>query len=168
MKRIIFLTASIFALAISNVFGQSPLPKGANQLNFGVGLSGWGIPLYIGLDHSVHKDVTLGGEISYRSYNEDWKFARYHHDVIGFSFNGNYHFNSLLQIPRNWDFYAGLNIGFYVWSSPKTYGGSHNSGLGLGAQLGGRYYFNERVGVNLELGGGNAFAGGKFGLTVKI
>ncbi len=168
MKRIILFTTTIFTLAISNAFGQSPLPKGANQLNFGVGLSGWGIPLYIGLDHSVHKDVTLGGEITYRSYNENWKTYKYKHDVFGFSFNGNYHFNTLLNIPRNWDFYGGLNIGFYVWSSPTAYSGNNTSGLGLGAQLGGRYYFNEKVGVNLELGGGNAISGGKFGLTVKL
>ena len=168
MRRVIFLTTSIFVLSISNVFGQSPLPLGKTQLNLGVGLSGWGIPVYLGFDYSVHKDITLGGEFSYRSYNENWKSRYYRHNVMGFSGNGNYHFNSLLKIPQNWDFYAGLNLGFYIWSSPTTYDGSHNSGLGLGAQIGGRYYFNSKVGVNLELGGGNAFSGGKFGLTIKL
>ena len=71
----------------------------------------------------------------------------------------------MLNIPRDWDFYAGLNVGFVSWSSPKGYGGSYNSGLGLGAQVGGRYYFNRNVGINLEFGGGNEFSGGKIGLT---
>ena len=46
--------------------------------------------------------------------------------------------------------------------------GSHTSGLGLGAQIGGRYFISRTVALNLEFGGGNAFADGKFGLTVKL
>jgi len=40
--------------------------------------------------------------------------------------------------------------------------------MGRGAQIGGRYYFTQKVGINLELGGGNAFSGGKIGLTFKL
>jgi len=40
--------------------------------------------------------------------------------------------------------------------------------LGLGAQVGGRYYISNKVALNLEFGGGNAFSGGKFGLTFKL
>jgi hypothetical protein len=36
------------------------------------------------------------------------------------------------------------------------------------AQVGGRYYFTEKVGINLEVEGGNAFSGGKFGLSIKL
>jgi hypothetical protein len=39
------------------------------------------------------------------------------------------------------------------------------SGLGLGAQIGGRYFFKDNFGLNLEFGGGNALSGGKFGIT---
>jgi hypothetical protein len=73
-----------------------------------------------------------------------------------------------MNIPSNFDFYAGLNIGFYIWSSPNNYYGTHSSGLGLGAQVGGRYFFSKNAGLNLEFGGGNAFSGGKFGLTFKL
>jgi hypothetical protein len=116
----------------------------------------------------VHKDVTLGAELSYRGYDDNRDKHNYHHSVIGISGNANYHFNTVLNIPSPWDFYAGLNLGFYNWSSPNEYSGSHNSGLGLGAQIGGRYYFSNKVGINLEFGGGNAFSGGKFGITIKI
>jgi outer membrane immunogenic protein len=168
MKKSISIIA-IAMLTLSGVaFGQSPLPLGKTQLNIGAGLSEWGVPFYIGLDYSVHKDVTIGGEFSYRSYRENWKNKYYHHNVMGFSGNANYHFNTLLDIPQDWDFYAGLNLGFYSWSSPNEYYGSHTSGLGLGAQIGGRYYFNNKVGVNLEVGGGNAFSGGKVGLSIKL
>lgn len=166
MKQVVLTIALVLIAFIS--FGQNPLPKGSNQLNFGVGFSGWGVPLYIGFDHGVHKDITLGGELSYRSYHEKWTNNTYNHNIIGISGNANYHFNTIMNMPSNWDFYAGANLGFYIWNSPSTYGGDNNSGLGLGGQIGTRYYLSNRVGLNLEFGGGNAFSGGKFGLTIKM
>jgi hypothetical protein len=160
----------IFVLFIltGTVYAQSPIPKGTAQLNAGVGLSSWGIPVYVGFDYGVHPDISIGGEISFRSYNENWADNKYNRTLIGISGNGNYHFNNILKIPSQWDFYAGLNLGFYIWNSPSGYEGSHSSGLGIGAQVGGRYYFSKKVAVNLELGGGNAFSGGKFGVTFKL
>lgn len=160
--------AFILLLFAGSSFGQSPLPVGRTQINLGVGLSGWGVPFYLGLDYSVHKDITIGAEFSYRNYREHWNDNFYHHDIMGFSGNGNYHFNSLLHMSQKFDFYAGLNIGFYVWSSPHPYYGNHNSGLGLGGQIGFRAFLSNRVALNLEFGGGNAFNGGKFGLTIKL
>lgn len=164
-----YLIATIALVLFSGfAFSQSPLPVGKTQLNLGVGLSEWGIPLYIGFDYSVHKDITVGAEFSYRSYREHWNDHYYNHDIMGFSGNGNYHFNSLLNIPQKWDFYAGLNLGFFVWTSPDIYDGNHTSGIGLGAQIGGRYYISNKLGLNLEFGGGNSFSGGKFGLSIKL
>ena len=157
-----------FLLFASLIYAQAPVKKGESQLNAGLGLSSWGLPVYLGLDYGVHPDITVGGELSYRSYNDKYANIRYDHSVIGISGNGNYHFNRVLEIPRNWDFYAGLNLGFYIWNSPNDYQGSHSSGLGLGAQVGGRYFFNNKIGLNLEFGGGNAFSGGKLGLTFKL
>ena len=50
------------------------------------------------------------------------------HLIIGVLCNANYHFNNALNLPLPWDFYAGLNVRFYSWNSPKEYKGSHNSG----------------------------------------
>ena len=159
----------LFALLISaTVIFAQPISKGQSQLNLGVGFSSWGVPVYLGFDHGVSNDFTLGLEVSYRGYDDDWKHDKYHHSIIGFSGNANYHFNRVLNIPSPWDFYAGLNVGFYSLNSPKDYNGSHTSGLGLGGQIGGRYYFSNKVGINLEFGGGNAFGGGKIGLTFKL
>ncbi|MGG9970900.1 hypothetical protein ACQ33O_03805 [Ferruginibacter sp. SUN002] len=163
-----FITAFIILLSATISYGQGSLPVGKNQLNIGVGLSEWGVPVYLGIDHGITRDITLGGELSFRAYREHWKSNYYRHNIIGISGNGNYHFNRALKIPAKYDFYAGLNIGFYVWSSPTGYEGTHNSGLGLGAQVGGRYYLSNKVGLNLELGGGSAFSGGKFGITIKL
>lgn len=149
-------------------YGQNPLYEGRNQFNIGVGLSEWGVPFYLGIDFSVSRDITMGGEISYRGYRENWKNSYYQHSILGFSGNGNYHFNSVLNLPSRFDFYAGLNLGFYVWNSPSGYDGTHGSGLGLGGQIGGRYYFSNTMGFNIEFGGGNAFSGGKIGISVKM
>lgn len=166
MKKI-FLTIAIL-LIIGFSFGQNSLPKGSSQLNLGVGISGWGVPIYLGMDFGVHNDITIGGELSFRSFRENWKSYSYRHSIIGISGNANYHFNRILNIPEDFDFYAGLNLGFYVWSSPDNYDGTHSSGLGLGGQIGGRYFFTDKFGINLEFGGGNAFSGGKFGITLKL
>ena len=166
MKKLLLL--STFVLIAGFAFSQNPMPVGKSQLNLGVGLSGWGVPIYIGLDHGVHKNITIGAEVSFRSYNENWRNNRYRHNITGISGNANYHFNNALEISKKWDLYAGLNLGFYVWTSPDNYGGNNNSGLGLGAQIGTRYYLSNKVGLNIEFGGGNAFTGGKFGVTIKL
>lgn len=166
MKKIII---SLALLVIATfVFSQNPLNRRYTQLNLGVGLTGWGIPLYIGLDRFVSRDVSLGGELSYRNYNEKWQTNYYNHNIIGISGNLNYHLNSILGMPSRWDLYIGPNVGFFVWTSPDGYAGNHSSGLGLGAQIGARYYFTNKVGINFEFGGGNAFAGGKLGLTFPL
>ena len=154
----------ILLIGTSIIFAQCPISKDQMQLNGGFGFSSWGIPIYLGLDYVIYKDITIGGEASFRSYSD----LGYNSSIIGITGNGNYHFNSILNIPSKWDFYAGLNIGFYIWNSPPGYSGSHSSGLGLGLQVGGRYYFTDKIGVNLEFGGGNAVSSGKIGISLKL
>ena len=166
MKKLIIL--GFLLVASQAAFAQYFLSKGQSQFNAGLGFSSWGLPIYAGVDWGVHRDISVGGELSFRSFNDNFRDNRYHHSVLGIAGNGNYHFNTLLDIPREWDFYAGLNLGFYVWNSDDDYPGDRTSGLELGAQVGGRYYFNDRFGVNLEVGGATAFSGGKIGITLKL
>lgn len=165
MKIVMILVCLVTSRALC---AQSPIAKGQFQLNAGIGLSSWGTPLYVGLDYGIHKDITFGGELCYRA-NHKYKIDGYHdHRIFGLSFNGNYHFNTLLKIPSNWDFYAGLNLGFYVSSPSNSDPESKSSGLALGAQIGGRYYFKEIYGINFEVGSGNGLSGGKFGVSYKF
>ncbi len=166
MKKILVLVSFVFLSQI--MLAQAPISKGQKQLNVGVGFSGWGLPVYVGLDFGVHPDISLGLELDFMRYRESYNKVNYTHSIWGFSGNGNYHFNRILNIPRPWDFYAGLNIGFYVWNSPNDYIGNNASDLGLGAQIGGRYYLNNKVALQLEFNGGNALNGGKFGLTIGL
>lgn len=163
-KTVIFLF--FLALLSNQSFGQVPLRKGDMQLNAGLGLSGWGIPIYAGLEFGFMENITLGGELSYRSYTDDYNLAKYRHSIFGIYGFGNYHFNELLEISsKKYDVYGGAGVGFFLWNSSGNYKGSGASGLGIGLQLGGRYYFNRNLGFNLEFGGNSATSGGKIGIT---
>jgi outer membrane immunogenic protein len=167
MRKINIIVLLVFASAIT-LNAQCPLKKGEYQFNAGLGFSDWGVPVYAGVDFGVFNDITAGIEASFRSYNEDIYGARYTSNVFGIAGIGNYHFNTVLEIPKKWDFYAGISLGYYSWSLPADYPGTNSSGFGLGAQIGGRYFFNKQFGLNLEFGGGSAFSGGKIGITYTM
>jgi outer membrane immunogenic protein len=162
---IIILLSVITVIALN---AQDSTSRGNKQLNAGFGFSGWGVPIYVGMDFGVQHDITLGLEGSFRSYGQNFTGTRYNSTIIGFSGNGNYHFNRILEIPSQWDFYAGLHLGFFFWSSPTNYPGNGTSSVGGGAQIGGRYFFSNSFGINLEVVGSNYYAAGKFGITYRF
>jgi outer membrane immunogenic protein len=169
---------SILLIGISS-FSQGTLNKGRTQLNVGLGFSDWGTPVFVGLDYGLGNNWTLGGEVSYRSFGNDNFLYDYKYTVIGIGANGNYHFNEILDLPREWDLYGGGTIGFLIWNNSYKYNGpgdepagfnptySNTSGLGFGLQAGARYFFNDKWAVHLETGGGSVF-GGKIGVTYKF
>ncbi len=165
MKK--FLIVVVLSQLLNAASAQS-LPMGKAQFNVGVGLSAWGVPVYAGIDYSIIRDVTIGGEISYRSYREGYKNEYYRHNIFGILANGNYHFNHALKMPDKFDLYAGLSLGYFSWTSSDKYLGTHASGIGLGAQIGGRWFFSKKIGLNLEIAGGSTIVGGKLGLTIKM
>jgi outer membrane immunogenic protein len=158
MKKI-----SVIAIAFllsSDVYSQYKLGVGDAQLNAGVGLSTqWGSPVYVGFDYGVHKYISVGAEASFRSY---WDRDRDRQNTLAILGNGNFHFSGLLNIPDEWDIYMGLNLGGY-YNSAST--GKTSGGVGIGAQFGGRYYFTDHFGINLEAGGGTIFDWGKLGIS---
>lgn len=159
MRKMLFTlaTAALFVLVAN---AQSPIGKGGQQFNFGVGLSNSGFPVYASYDFGVHPDITVAPMVQ---FNLDGL------DYIIFSGRGDYHFNSVLDIPQNWDFYAGLNVGFAAEFDDDDNNGNDDdiSGLDLGAQVGGRWYWNDKWGLNLEFAGGRGW-GTRFGLSVKM
>lgn len=159
---------AIVLMTSSMLFAQSPLGTNGRQINFGLGF-GYGIPVYVGMDFAVHKDITIGPDLSFRSYNHKYGNLKYDQTIVGAVVRGDYHFNSIMNIPRNWDFYAGLNLGF-VYLSDVDYPGydGRTSGLGLGLQLGGRWYWSQNWGLNLEFNGGNIVSNGRFGVSYKF
>lgn len=147
---------------------QGTLDKGAIQLNAGLGFSGWGVPLYVGVDYGFVEDFTIGGEVSYRSVS--YQVVRY--SSLGIVANANYHFNRIFKLPSEFNVYAGANLGYYYWSNNYNdnfaFSPYYSSRPDFGLQVGGRYFINNKLGVNLELGGGLVGGSGRIGITYKI
>jgi outer membrane immunogenic protein len=139
--------ATAIALASgAAVAGEAPLAPGRLELNVGLGLGRAPLPVYAGIDVAVHRDVTLGGTALVSTGSGSLA-------ALG---RVDYHWNRLLGIPRDGDLYLGAGVllnGFGLY--PRV-------------QLGGRWFWSERMGLNLELGGVTREASGLFGLTIKL
>jgi outer membrane immunogenic protein len=172
MKKINFSICFVVIITSSAV-AQGTLGKGGKQLNAGLGISTFGVPVYLGADFGISESISIGPRISYRKNTEKYFGNKYSQSLTVIAFNGNYHFNQLLKLPNAWNVYAGITLGYYSWSDVKwnnssTAGfGGEGSGLGFDVQVGARYFFNENFGINLELGGGTG-SGGIIGITYKL
>lgn len=129
------------------------------HFNAGVGLNGWGIPVYASYDWGFMDDINLGlgASLATGGNGRDG-----HPDGLAFGagFFGQWYADRMLDIPSEFDFYGGLGIYYYGYKNGNS--------LDLGASIGGRYYFNDQLGVNLEVGGGSALSGGKIGLSWRL
>lgn len=173
MKKLVLLGAVAFFGMVS----AQRVQKGEAQVNAGVGFGGGlGLPVYAGVDFGVHNDITVGAEASYATssvsnYGFDSKM-----NWFGVGANANYHFNTLLNIPNNWDLYAGATLAYNIFSyntseKLKNIGmdlGLQQSGIGFAGQVGGRYYFTNNFAINVEYGGGSVVSGGKAGISYKF
>ena len=151
MKKITIVFAFLMMSGMIFAQGEAPLSQGEKQMNFGIGF-GSGIPLYWGMEWAVHPDITVGGVAAVNLQNFDW---------VSLNAKGDYHWNRLIGIPSNWDFYAGLGLGFQIGFNDNS------SGFDWDLHVGGRWYWSEKWGLNLEIGGGNGF-GTTLGVTMKM
>ena len=146
---VVFMAATMFAQRD----GVAPLAKGQMQINFGTGFSSKGLPVYASLDIALHKDVTITPEVHMTlPLSNDDSFGG------GVLCKADYHWNYLIGIPDNWDFYAGARVGF-------GFGDDFYPDFGI--QVGGRWYWSDSWGLNLEIAGGTGF-GLTFGLSKKL
>jgi hypothetical protein len=154
MKKflLIVFTCLFSAGAFAQGGGVAPLDKGQLQINFGAGIANSGIPTFVSLDIALHKDVTLTPEVHVRFPFPDYSFRG------GMLCKADYHWNYLIGIPSNFDFYAGARVGF-------EFGGGFYPRIG--GQVGGRWYWAQDWGMNLELAFGTGF-GFTFGLSKKL
>lgn len=120
--------------------------QATSQLNFGlVGVS-YDIPVATDIAVSPYAGTNL---------NLDW---------LTIGVKGNYYFDNIIGMTDPWDFYAGANAGYGLWMG----NGNDSNDFALGLQVGGRWFWNEKWGLYLELGGGNLGGTGGLGLTMKL
>jgi len=87
-------------------------------------------------------------------------------DYLNMGVKANYYFDDLIGIPAAFDFYAGASAGFAMWIGGGT---SQTSGIDIGLQVGGRWFWSDKWGLYLEFGGGH-YSGGTagIGLTMRM
>lgn len=176
MNKILTLLTFIIGTTLS-ALAQNPIKMGERQFNAGLGIFGKGTAMYAGMDFGIVENISAGGEIAFHSKTSRFGFGKISYQGFGLGANANYHFNELLNLQEQWGLYAGLTLSYFKWNTnvtdssgnPYTYIGTYDydSGLKLDFQVGGRYFFNERFGLNLELGGLSE-SGGKLGITYKF
>lgn len=143
MKKSTILFLFLCTFFVVNVFGQA-----RQELNFGLIGANYEIP--------VQKNITIAPGAS-TNFDLNW---------LTLSVRGNYYFDNLFEITNeSWDVYGGLAAGYSIYNGD----GNNDSDFDLGLHVGGRWFWNEKWGVYLELGGGNVQGmNGGIGLTVKL
>lgn len=121
--------------------------QAAKMLNLG----GLGTGLYVGYEIPVSNAITLVPQAA-----TDYEFNKF---VL--ALKGNYYFDELFGIGSEWDVYGGANFGWRIDN------GNGDDGVNWGAQIGGRWFWSEKWGLNGEFGGGSGVTGG-LGVTMKM
>jgi hypothetical protein len=136
---------------------ESSFSKGDNVLDLGIGFSGYGTPFHGGFEHLFTDDISAGVFLNFASYRSV--------SVVWGGVKGNYHFNRILNLDNNKaDIFAGASIGY--WSVGGVSSSFGNTVL-FGVQIGGRYFFSDKIGAFAEFGGGN-LSGGTVGVSFKF
>ncbi|NPA37904.1 MAG: hypothetical protein GXO47_13765 [Chlorobi bacterium] len=145
MKRINIVIAMFLFTGVLFAQSGAPLSQGESQLNFGMGYDDYvGFPLYVGFDYAVQDDITIGASTA---------FDLGGFDAMNILVRGDYHWNSLMEIPSDWDFYTGVDMGGDIPLNKYWVGGFH-----FQVHIGGRYYFNDKWALHTEFGGGTGFS----------
>ena len=159
MKRTILLATFTVASCIFCMAQNGGFAKGNKLLNIGIGVNSYysgGIPFGASFEVGVSDNISFGGSVDYLSKKYySWKFTALYIGV-----RGSYHVNELLNINNEKvDLYGGATLGYrsFKWKDSfddDGYGlsGTYGNGIYLGAYVGGKYYFNNKIGAFVELG----------------
>lgn len=175
-NKILILAFILFVTFSMNSYAQyNPFSDGSKLVTVGVGASGWGIPVFVRYEQAVADNITVGGNLSFQTKSENYSSFNWRHTITGINARGSYHFNELLNVPDEWDFYGGASLGYYIWKTKYDgsgtffdYTGSGSGGFNIGAHVGATYFFSDKIGATLELGGGTVLAGGSVGITFLL
>ena len=97
-------------------------------------------------------------------------FTNFDLNYLTLGVKGNYYFDKLFGLPSAWDVYAGANVGFGLSLNDQLDANGNSmyaSGLDLGLQVGGRWFWSPKWGLYVELGGGK-LGGGAYGIGVTM
>ncbi|MCK5846811.1 MAG: hypothetical protein KAG84_05195 [Bacteroidales bacterium] len=144
MKKTLLLI--VFIASTTLMFGQA-----TKQLNFGI--------VGVSFDIPVATDIAIS----------PFAGTNLNLDYLNLGVKANYYFDNLIGLPAAWDLYAGANAGFAMWIGGDNMGNGNTSGVDIGLQIGGRWFWSDKWGIYLEFGGGHHSGGtAGLGLTMKL
>ncbi|MFR9649283.1 MAG: hypothetical protein SNJ33_05025 [Rikenellaceae bacterium] len=142
--KFLLLFALVLSLGTLSASAQK-FEKGSTYLTATVGVGGYGLPIAVQYEKGVYDinenmSIGVGGYAGIAFYNSSSLFA--------IAANGTYHYTQF----ESWDLYGAVRLGFEHW------GWSSYSGFLWGANVGARYFFNEKFAVAAEFGYGVSYA----------
>ncbi len=187
MKKI--LSIALF-LSVTVAFAQN-FSEGDKVANFGLGVAGASYkpvgkstipPIQASVEYFVKDNISVGGFLGYTSYKESGGFSSPSFGGFDSRFEvkssyillgalGNYHFYDEDKLNA----YGGLSLGYALANSSVTYSDpsfptiavkTGGSSFIYGLQVGGRYFFTDKLAANVELGYGVSVL--KIGVSYKL
>ncbi len=146
MKKLFFMVLLIFAGTAA--YAQAWTGKGDQKINAGLSAWGYGTGLTGTYDYGLNGLISVGAGLNV--YFDNYKDNDDENRVFAFG-RVNFHLKDALQLPEKLDIYPGVDVGVV------------GRNFGLGAHIGARYFFTERIGVFAEIGNN-----GSFGVSINL
>jgi hypothetical protein len=142
MKKLLTMIALVGIMSLS---ANSVNAQATKYLNIG----GAGTGFYASIEFPVSSVITIAPQVS----------TDYNFNSLVFAGKGNYYLDDVFELTDPWDVYAGVNLGWRVETG--------NDGFNWGIHVGARWFWSDKWGVNVEVGGGSGVLGG-VGVTMKM
>lgn len=135
MKKLFFVLMMGFLGTAANA--QAYTGKGDQKIQLGMSAWGYGTGITGTYDYGLNKLLSVGAGLN--AYFGDYKDNDKDNRVFVFG-RLNFHLQEALDLPSKWDIYPGVDVGVL------------GKDFGIGAHIGARYFFTEKVGVFAEVG----------------
>ncbi|MCY1659648.1 DUF6646 family protein [Chryseobacterium sp. SL1] len=146
MKKLFFMFVLMLAGTFANA--QAWTGKGDQKINAGLSAWGYGTGITGTYDYGLNKLISVGAGLNI--YFDNYKDNNDKNRAFVFG-RINFHLKDALQLPEKLDIYPGADVGVV------------GSNFGLGAHIGARYFFTERIGVFAEVGNN-----GSLGVSINL
>ncbi|ALR32242.1 MULTISPECIES: DUF6646 family protein [Chryseobacterium] len=146
MKKLILMFMIIFMGTAANA--QAWTGKGDQKINAGLSAWGYGTGITGTYDYGLNGLISVGAGLN--AYFGNYKDNDDDNRIFVFG-RLNFHLKDALQLPEKWDVYPGVDVGVV------------GSEFGLGAHIGARYFFTDKIGVFAEVGNN-----GSLGVSINL
>lgn len=134
MKKLVFMLMVFAGVAVS---AQAYTGKGDQKVNLGLNAWGYGTGVTATYDYGLNQLISVGAGAN--AYFDGYKDNNKDNRVFIFG-RVNFHLKEALELPEKLDIYPGVDLGVL------------GRDFGIGAHIGARYFFTEKVGVFAEVG----------------